>query len=128
ESLHVAEAYLEEHRRNIQADVLAMAADLNREGVAMLGNPRRFNQILVTQAVLRGLPEAVVFDRDGRILARSGLTFSLEFDVVPNWALEQADRGHVTILTGESEDRVRALIELEGVADTFLYVGRYIEP
>ena len=33
-SLDVAQAYLEEHKEEIRADALAMAADLNREGPA----------------------------------------------------------------------------------------------
>ncbi|MGL1138601.1 hypothetical protein ACSIJM_24190, partial [Vibrio parahaemolyticus] len=39
ESVAVAEAYIQEHRKAIQGDVLAMAADLNREAIRLQFNP-----------------------------------------------------------------------------------------
>ncbi len=128
ESVAVAEAYLQEHQQAIRADVLAMAYDVSNEGPTLLGNPKRFVQIVNTQTALRSLSEAVVFDGMGRVLARGGLSFSLEFEPVPGWALEQARNGEVAILTGQSDDRVRALVRLDRFFDTYLYVGRPIDP
>jgi two-component system nitrogen regulation sensor histidine kinase NtrY len=127
ESVAVAEAYLQEHQQAIRADVLAMAYDMSREGPTLFGNPRRVSQVITTQAALRSLSEAVVFDATGRVLARAGLSFSLEFEPVPSWALEQARSGEVAILTGESDDRVRALVQLDRVFDIYLYVGRLVD-
>ncbi|MGQ0663855.1 MAG: ATP-binding protein [Pseudomonadota bacterium] len=134
ESLAVAEAYLEEHRNTIRADILAMATDLNREGPALLANPRRFNQFVSTQAALRSLPEVVVFDERGRVLARTGLTLSLEFEVVPSWAIERARAGNLVLLNPDADhtsaplgDRVRALMVLESFDSLFLLVGRFVE-
>ncbi|MBV9522910.1 MAG: PAS domain-containing sensor histidine kinase, partial [Alphaproteobacteria bacterium] len=62
------------------------------------------------------------------ILARSGFTFSLEFGLVPEWAMRQASGGDVAVLTGDNEDRVRALVRLDQFPGAFLYVGRFIEP
>lgn len=62
ESFAVAQAYLEEHRQTIGADVLAMAQDLNRGGPVLLSNAQRFNQYVAAQATIRSLTEAVVFD------------------------------------------------------------------
>ena len=38
-SLAVAQAYLQEHKENIRADALAMAADLNRESASLEFEP-----------------------------------------------------------------------------------------
>ena len=76
-SLAVAEAYLHEHQQTIRADVISMASDLNRDAAILSINPQRFNQIVEAQAALRSLSEAMVFDGDGRILARTGLSFAL---------------------------------------------------
>ena len=73
ESLAVAEAYLHEHQQAIRADVLAMANDLNRDAVKLALNPQHLEQVVSAQAALRGLTEAVVFDRAGHMLARSSL-------------------------------------------------------
>ncbi len=135
ESLAVAEAYLDEHRSTIRADVMAMASDLNREGPLLLADPRRFQQFVSAQSALRALSEAVVFDNRGRVLAYSGLTLTLEFAVVPAWAIQRAKAGDVVFLDPDSDnplggsldDRVRALVHLERMDGAFLLVGRYVE-
>ncbi|WP_207459618.1 PAS domain-containing sensor histidine kinase [Azospirillum sp. SYSU D00513] len=129
ESLAVASAYLHEHQQNIRADALAMANDLNQEAARFGGDPQRFGQIVTTQAMLRTLSEAIVFNgTTGAVLARSGFTFTLEFDPIPDDALRVAREGEVALIVSEEGDRVRALVRLDRFADTFLYVGRMVEP
>ncbi|HZL59591.1 MAG TPA: PAS domain-containing sensor histidine kinase [Stellaceae bacterium] len=128
ESLVVAEAYLHEHQQTIRADVVNMANDLNREGALLSISPDRLDQMVRAQAALRSLNEAVVFDGQGRILARTGLTFSLELQPIPQWAIQQARGGEVAILTSGNEDRVRALIRLNRFGDVFLFIGRDVDP
>ena len=128
ESLAVAEAYLHEHQQAIRADVLAMANDLNRNSVQLALNPQHLQQVVSAQAALRGLTEAMVFDRAGNMLARSSLSFTLGFEPVPDDAIHLADTGDVAIMTNDSDDRVRALVRLNQFGDVYLYVGRFIEP
>src|SRR6516164_5674704 len=128
ESLAVAEAYLHEHQQAIRADVLAMANDLNRDMVKLALNPQHLDQVVSAQAALRGLTEAMVFDRAGHVLARSSLSFTLGFEPVPDEAMHLADTGDVAIMTNDSDDRVRALVRLNQFGDVYLYVGRFIEP
>lgn len=123
----VAEAYLHEHTQAIRADILAMAADLNRDSAYLLVNPQRLSQAVVSQAALRSLTEAVVFDSAGRLLARSGIVFALEFEPIPFWAMDQANNGDVAILTSDADDRVRALVRLDAYGGAFLYVGRQVD-
>jgi two-component system nitrogen regulation sensor histidine kinase NtrY len=127
-SLAVAEAYLHEHQNVIRADVLAMATDLTREAPLLQINPQGFGQVVAAQAALRSLTEAVVFDSSGRILARSGFSFALEFEPVPDWALREANDGGVAVVTSDSDDRVRALVRLSQIGDVYLYVGRFVDP
>jgi two-component system, NtrC family, nitrogen regulation sensor histidine kinase NtrY len=129
ESQAVAEAYLREHQQVLRGDVLAMAADLNREALGLGFSPERLNQFVAAQSALRSLNEAIVIDRSGHVLARSGFTFSLEFGVIPDWAMRQAQGGGVAIMTGDSDDRVRALVRLDQFPNgAMLYVGRFVEP
>ena len=128
ESLAVAEAYLKEHEHNIRADALVIAANLGREGPTLLGNPRRVSQALTSEAAERSLSEAIIFDGSGRVLAQAGFSFALEFEMLPMWALETARNHEVAILTSESDDRVRALVKLDGFDEAYLYVGRLVDP
>jgi two-component system nitrogen regulation sensor histidine kinase NtrY len=127
ESQAVAEAYLHEHQQVIRADVLAMASDLNREAYILNFNPQRLAQVVRTQAALRSLNEAEIFDNSGHILARSGFSLSLEFGLIPPWAMQLARSGDVAIVTGDNDDRVRALVRLDQFPGAYLYIGRFVE-
>jgi two-component system nitrogen regulation sensor histidine kinase NtrY len=128
ESQAVAQAYFEEHRNVIRADTLAMANDLDRAASFLIENDQALEKVVRTQSVLRNLSEAMIFDSRGRVLARSALTFSLEFEEVPRFAMRQANDGEVVIMTNEGEDRIRALVKLNNFTDTYLFVGRMVDP
>ena len=128
ESISVAQAYLAEHQRTLEADILAMANDLNREAPRLAHDPTFFDQLVDTQATLRNLTEALVFDGSGRPLARSSLTFMLQFETFPIEALNRARLGDVVRLDSDTEDRVRAIVRLDRFVDTYLMVGRLVEP
>ncbi|MEQ9638850.1 MAG: PAS domain-containing sensor histidine kinase [Alphaproteobacteria bacterium] len=127
ESVAVAEAYVDEHRNAIRADVLAMAADLNRLAPQLIQRPPLFNQVLTAQAALRSLSEATVFDSSGRILARTTLSLAAAFETVPVNALDEAQGGDVVIFTTGTEDQVQALVRLDQMLDSYLYVGRFVD-
>jgi two-component system nitrogen regulation sensor histidine kinase NtrY len=126
-SLNVARSYLEEHKEVIRADALAMAADLNREGPSLLGTPAMFQRLLDAQAALRSLTEAIVFQSNGQVIARTGLSFVLEMERLPPAILEQASHGDVVVLTSDTDDRVRALVRLDNFIDAYLFVGRFVD-
>src|SRR5690348_10860928 len=127
-SLAVAEAYLHEHQQTIRADVVGMANDLNRDANLLSLNPQRFQDVVRAQAALRSLNEAIVFDGQGHLLARTGFSFALELQPVPDWAMAAARAGDVAVMTNDNDDRVRALARLERYGDVYLYVGRFIDP
>lgn len=126
ESLAVAQSYLKEHQQVMRADVLAMANDLNRGVSELDNNPQLFNQLMQTQSMLRNLPEAIVFRSNGEVIARSKLSFSLELDRFPQSVFKAAN-DDVVLMTGDSRDRIRALVKLERYFDAYLYVGRMVD-
>jgi two-component system nitrogen regulation sensor histidine kinase NtrY len=126
ESLAVAEAYLHEHQQTIRADALAIKVALVEAGPLVSWNPLRLQQTLATLAVLRSLTEAVVFDGEGRVLAGYGPTFSFQFESLsPD--LQRARGGDEVVLGGQG-DRVTALTQISPAFDTFLFIGRPVEP
>ena len=127
-SLAVAEAYTEEHVQALSNDALAISQVLNRSGAALIYSPGLLRQVLVQEASRRDLTEAAVYDGSGYLLARA-TNFLLAFNPdIPDWALERARQGDIAILKSENDDRVRALVRLDLHNDTFLYVGRLIDP
>jgi two-component system nitrogen regulation sensor histidine kinase NtrY len=129
DSLFVAQAYLQEHQQQLGTDVVGLAEDLRRESLFLNGSREEFEQQLGIQATLRGLDEAVVLSADKEVVARAGYSLLLEFDATPpDWAMERARSGQVAIMPSDTGDRVRAVIQLDPFADSYLYVGRMIDP
>lgn len=124
----VAESYFEEYQQNIKADILAMANDIDNQAARVLDPQSVYTKSLDTQALFRNLQEAIILQGNGQILARSGLTFTLTFEAVPDYLIEQAKDGEVLVLTSEEDDKVRALVRLNTGADNYLFVGRAIDP
>jgi two-component system, NtrC family, nitrogen regulation sensor histidine kinase NtrY len=127
-SLAVAQSYLEEHRQAIRADALAMANDLNNNAVDLMASTALLDKFVDDQSLLRSFSEAMVFNTNGGILARSGFYLSLEFEPIPIEAMTKARDGAVVILPSANYDRVRALLRLDRFANTYLYVGRPVDP
>lgn len=136
ESVAVAEALVEEHRATIQADVLAMANDLNGAADRLQGQPPLLRRVLTQQSGARGLSEAVIFDKSGQIIARSSFSIGSSIEQISLAAIDRADKGGVQILrAGEggtsqvAEDTVSALIKLEGFIGpypVYLFVNRFV--
>ena len=131
ESRLVAEAYLEEHQRNIGGAALGMANDINRAARTLLSNPRVIAEIIHTQSSVRELSEAVVVDSRGNTIARTGFGFSLGFNFSSDSLVKSALNnrpGEVIIIRGGTDDRVVAGVKLEAYADAYLLVGRFVKP
>lgn len=126
ESVAVAEAYLEEHKETIRADVIAMNNDLHRDYYLLTASPANLTQILNAQVALRNLTEAIVFTPN-RVVARSELSLSLSFERMPIEPMRRADEGNVVVLA-DDDDKIRALVKLDALEDIYLMIGRVIDP
>jgi len=128
ESQIVAQSYLKEHQNNARSHIIALARDLRSEGSAIYQNPRYMNNIIAAHATLRSLSEIIIFERSGKLLAKAGDSFLIEFEgAPPSWAFNAAGNGEIAIWTTDQGDRVRALIELDRNRNVFLYVGRMVD-
>lgn len=127
ESQAVAQSYLREHQQQIAGQALVVANDLQRNWARLSLSQQNLERFLASQGNLRGLTEIVIFDPSGKVQARAGYTFSLQFEDVPFWAIERAQNGEVAVLTSENDDRVRALMKLDTFPELYLYVGRFVD-
>lgn len=127
ESLAVAKAYLNEHQLVMRADTLAMATDIERQAGLLEGDTEALNTLMRTQSYLRNLPEAIIVNSDGRVIASSGLAFSLLADRLPMEKLKEARASDIVLLTTEGMDRIRAIVRLDKFLDAYLYVGRFVD-
>lgn len=127
ESIAVAGAYLGEHQKVISANAQAMAAELAPLVESLSSESHVLDQKLTDEVELRSLDEAIVFNGNMQILGRSRFSFSLDYELIPRSDLENAIKGPV-INTNEENDRVRALVAINPLANVYLLVGRGVSP
>lgn len=130
ESMVIADAYLREHQELIRADVLATANDLQRFGVNFSTSPERISSLLTDQALARGLPEVMMIDGTGEIIAQSEYSFSYDTNQasVPAEVFDDAREKDVVLMVGSSDNRIRAIAKIPTFIDAFLLVGRFVDP
>lgn len=126
ESPKIAEAYLAEHKKVVEASVSNMARDIASEFQFLAQNQGLFNTALDVHAEARNLDEALIFDSMRELIARTKLSFALEFEIFVIEELELA-RNKVVFLPNAKGDRMRAFTKIPNI-DAYLLVGRIIDP
>lgn len=127
ESVEVASAYFEEHARSVRGQILAMANDLNREAPRLVRNRNQLNEYISNQTALRNLSEAVIIDGTGQILAKSQFAFALTFSRIDDELVARARDGDVVIITSKENNKLQAIVKLNGFVDAYLLAGRFID-
>ncbi|MDP5307948.1 sensor histidine kinase NtrY-like [Paracoccus spongiarum] len=125
-----AEAYQEEHRRDLTEDARALAGILTQAGRA---NPMiedgEMRQLLVQgQALIqRGLREAYVISGAGQIRARGDRSYLFWYEAPTSTQLDQAQAEGLVLVEDWQNDEFRALVALPPLADRYLYVTRDVD-
>lgn len=126
-SMKTAEAYATEHLQRIRGDALAMANDLNRAGAISNISGAQFEDIFRQQSYLRELPKAYILDNDMNIKARGDLSFLYGFSEPTPEQFELAKAGEVVLVQDQKNNEMRALLKLNNVLDSYLYVSRAVD-
>lgn len=127
QSTSVAQAYLEEHKKLLAVSGEAMALDIAANWPTLRFNSDDLEEFVNTQTQLRSLNEAIVFDTNSRVWARSHLTVSLDLFEVLTSDLNKAQESPV-VYSQQNSDRVRVLVQVIPNENIYLLIGRYIDP
>ncbi|USO01678.1 MAG: HAMP domain-containing protein [Alphaproteobacteria bacterium] len=126
QSTAVAEGYFEEHKNVIRYSAEALALDLAADWENLRKNPEVLQNVLNAQASLRSLNEAIIFNPESVVLARSYLTLSLDLFWVTKEDIHKA-KDEVVLFTKDRTDRVRAMVRIHPDDNFYLLVGRYVD-
>ncbi len=127
-SLGVAEAYVREHVQTIRGDILAMSFDVTRAKQLFDQDRTRFRQFLTAQASIRGIPAAVMLDKNLEVVERSDLRVTTEFLAPSKAALAMVGEDEPEIALIPESNYVAAIVKLRNYDDTYLYVTRSLDP
>lgn len=129
-SLAAAQAYENEHRRDLAQDATALANYLNRRsaevrfaGTANLGDVLREGQLQIQ----RGLREAFIVDGTGEVRTRGDRSYLFDFDELAPIEIESARVKGIYIIEDWKNNEFRALLNLTGYVDHYLYVSRQVD-
>lgn len=129
-SLSAAQAYEEEHRRDLAADAEALALYLEaaRRLTPLIGEGEVRQLLTQGQAqIQRGLKEAYVIDSAGEIRARGERSYLFDYEEPSAEAIARAAAGETVIVEDWDINEFRALTALDGYVDRFLYVSRAVD-
>ncbi len=129
-SLRAAEAYRDEHRRDLTQDADKLAAFLNLQRQANIMISDGDLRLILTNAqaqIQRGLREAYVIDGEGHIKARGDNSYLFDFEVPTAEQIAAANQGETVIIEDWKNNEFRALIRLDAFADRLLQVTRTVD-
>ena len=127
-SAEVAGKYVDEIKNSIEADILLMVLDVNRNSNLYYDNPKKFLNILTSQRLLRKLDEVHLIDSSGDIIMSNFVDASIDFVPPPDEAFEKSLVGRPVRITDSITNRTSALIKLNNFIDTYLYIVKFIDP
>lgn len=113
ESLKVAESYLKEHQKVIANDALSLAQMLELKLPILPKYEDVHDNFLNTLIQMKSLEDAILFDDEQNIIARSDYSYSLEFILVKTEDLELAKKNGVVLIDTSDNQYVVALACLD---------------
>lgn len=125
-SLSVAKAYIAEHKSSIRNQAFAVADAMQDHFFLLSINPKNYEQELSEEIARRGFSEAIIFSRE-RVLARTGLSFSLMFERLPDIVLERVDTQGVAVIS-QDDDKIQAVVRIHTYPDLYLLITRTVDP
>jgi two-component system, NtrC family, nitrogen regulation sensor histidine kinase NtrY len=130
-SVIVSQAYLKQHELSIQAETNFMASDVAQGKSLFAQDIDRFRQGFTTQALLRGMPVAMMLSSDQSVILKADIRLPPEVREPPLPPVERlAQIGDAEAVAGmlRDTDYVDALIKLKGYDNAYLFTARLIDP
>jgi two-component system, NtrC family, nitrogen regulation sensor histidine kinase NtrY len=126
-SYEIAKNYLENVRSKIEADIVLIGYDLNKNISIFYDNPLKFKNILTTQKLIRDVDEIHLVDSLGNLII-STLNDEKLFVQPDNKYLEVVlnDERPLRIINA-FENKSSAILKLTEYIDTYLYVVKFLD-
>ncbi|WP_073031566.1 sensor histidine kinase NtrY-like [Roseovarius pacificus] len=129
-SVAAAQAYEEEHRRDLVADARVLASVINATKRAVVFmDDGELRQILSQgqREIQRGLREAYVIDGTGDIRARGERSYLFDYEEPTEEQIRRSVQQGIVVIRDWDNNEFRALMPLESIPDRYLYVSRNVD-
>ena len=123
----VAKSYLAQNTKSVKSDVLLMSVGLNRASFLFYSSPEKFKNIARSEKLLRRVDDIFLIDSSSNIIFSDSddvLGFIEPSENEFNLAIE----GIPTLITNNIENKTSAMIKLNSLIDTYLFISRDVDP
>jgi len=123
----VAKSYLAQNTKSVKSDVLLMSVGLNRASFLFYSSPEKFKNIARSEKLLRRVDDIFLIDSSSNIIFSDSddvLGFIEPSENEFNLAIE----GFPTLITNNIENKASAMIKLNSLIDTYLFISRDVDP
>ncbi len=124
----VAQAYVEEHSRQLALDLLAISAEFNRVTPDIDANARAIQGYLTNQARLRGLSSIQLIRRDRGLILEGETSSEEAVPRAPESIFADLDSGQPAVLAPGTTNLVGGVLKLANFDDVYLYLSRPLDP
>ena len=126
-SYDVARNYSEQNKKTIGSDVFLMSVGLNRASALFYSFPDRFQNIVRSEKLLRRVDDIFLIDSTANIIFYDSDNIN-NFVKPSDEELNQAIEGLPVLITENIESKTSAMIKLNSLIDTYLFISRNIDP
>ena len=126
-SYDVAKNYSEQNKMTVISDVFLMSVGLNRASTLFYSSPERFKNIARSEKLLRRVNDIFLIDSSANIIF-SDTDIESKFTKPSDDEINKALEGVPVIIQNSIENKTSAMIKLNNLIDTFLYISRNVDP
>ena len=126
-SYDVAKNYLEQNKKTVESDVFLMSVGLNRASSLFYSSPERFKNIARSEKLLRRVNDIFLIDILGNIIF-SDVDSDINFAKPSEQEINKALEGFPVLITNNIDNKTSAMIKLNSLIDTYLFISRNVDP
>ena len=128
--MSAAEAYKNEQRDDLKADLTFMSVRLNeykKSNSFVSDSDLRVQLISIQKLIQRGLKEAYIIDRNANLRSRGELSYLFGYEEPSDEIMKSAELGDLIIIEDWPNNEFRSLIRLKSFEDKYLYISRTVD-
>ena len=126
-SYDASKSYLEQNKKTVESDVFLMSVGLNRVSSLFYSSPDRFKAIARSEKLLRRVNDIFLIDSSANIIF-SDTDNNTNFIKPSENEFNKALEGLPVLIINAVENKTSAMIKLNSLIDTYLFISRNVDP
>ena len=126
-SNEVAQNYLDESKKTVEADSYLMSVGLNRASSFFYSNINTFKNVIKSEKLIRRIDDVYLIDSSGNIILSETSNPEDNFVIPAEEDFNRALEGLPVVISNNLETQTSVMIKINSLIDTYLYISRDID-